>query len=352
MSFVCEFCKKEYSSLSSLNYHKKTASFCLKLQDDINMELLKCEFCNKEFSSKTKLNSHLNNCKEKDAIGIKKEAEYIYKSKLEFVEKEIEKTKKEYESKLDFFEKEIEKTKKEYESKLELIKKEYEYKEEILKKESIIKDEMIQTLKDQIKLVSEKIINNNTSYSTTNNIVNTINIKNEEYIKLFDSIKPMIPDNINKSMRNIRYDQMVGVIEELDEYFINQFVKNFKEYIFVTDESRGKIIIKLENGESSKVNAVQFILDCFKIGEKELRQLFTAVSHYLNSQHDMEEITTEEFVTNKEKLKQLCYFVFNNKSNSFVNKLASSLVKNSIKLSNKRLTDNKVVENEIIKLME
>jgi hypothetical protein len=347
MSHICEFCKKEYSSLSALNYHKKTASFCLKLQTDaVMVELCKCDFCQREFSSKVKLNSHLNNCKKKEfssnekeyEINLKKELEKEYEIKLENVKKELE---KEYEIKLE----------NEYKVKLENNKKEYELKLENMKNQLKVKDDYILTLKDQIKLFTEKVTNN-TSISTTNNIINAINIKEEEFSKLFSSITPMVPDNINKSMRNIRYDEMVNVIEELDEYFINQFVKNFKEYIFVTDESRGKIIIKLENGESSKVNAVQFILDCFKIGEKELKQLFTAVSHYLNSQHDMEEITTEEFVTNKEKLKELCYFVFNDKSNSFVSKLASNLVKNSIKLANKRLTDNKVVETELMKLTE
>ena len=29
---ICEFCNKQYNNLSSLNYHQKTAKFCLKLQ--------------------------------------------------------------------------------------------------------------------------------------------------------------------------------------------------------------------------------------------------------------------------------------------------------------------------------
>jgi hypothetical protein len=30
--YKCNVCKKEYSSISSLNHHQKTATFCIKLQ--------------------------------------------------------------------------------------------------------------------------------------------------------------------------------------------------------------------------------------------------------------------------------------------------------------------------------
>ena len=47
----CQFCKKTFGSLSSLNYHKKTTKYCLKLQGKLEeiKNLYTCEFCNKEF---------------------------------------------------------------------------------------------------------------------------------------------------------------------------------------------------------------------------------------------------------------------------------------------------------------
>ena len=33
--FICNYCKKEYSSVSVLNYHQKTAVFCIKIQNDL-----------------------------------------------------------------------------------------------------------------------------------------------------------------------------------------------------------------------------------------------------------------------------------------------------------------------------
>ena len=51
----CEFCKKIFANMSSLNYHKKYTKYCLKIQGKENKIILheekqNCEICNKEFS--------------------------------------------------------------------------------------------------------------------------------------------------------------------------------------------------------------------------------------------------------------------------------------------------------------
>ena len=63
----CRFCKKIFSTKSSLNNHQKTAKYCLSLQDK-NMQITKfdCEFCDKHFTSNKQLLSHLLNCKNKE----------------------------------------------------------------------------------------------------------------------------------------------------------------------------------------------------------------------------------------------------------------------------------------------
>jgi len=69
--YNCEFCKKVYKSLSSLNYHKKTAKFCLDLQkennnNNIKIKEYKCEHCDKKFTQKSSLISHLCVCNVKN----------------------------------------------------------------------------------------------------------------------------------------------------------------------------------------------------------------------------------------------------------------------------------------------
>ncbi len=323
---VCEFCKKEYSNIHILNNHQKTANFCIKIQnsiknsidkknENINISILICEFCKKEFNTKFKLISHSGNCKHKEL-----------KNELDQVKKELEEVKKENEVKL-----------------------------ELLKKENKIKDDYIQTLKNQINVYIEKTtsnnsVGNNNNTSIVNNIVNTVNIKEEEFNKLFASIKPMIPKDIKRSMQYILHEPMVNNVESMDKYFIKSFVEHFKDYMFTTDGSRGTIIIKLENGDSDKIKAVQFIIDCFKIAQPELKRLFVEVQRYLKVLSDANEITAEEYAMYKVNLKDLVDFVFEKKSNKLVNKIASELVKRGKIVKNKRLTDNKVLENEILGL--
>ena len=75
----CEYCEKFFSSISSLNNHKKTAKYCLKLQnkkDDLNN--FKCDDCSKVFYIKQHLSIHLQSCKETEI-----------KNKLRLQEKEF-----------------------------------------------------------------------------------------------------------------------------------------------------------------------------------------------------------------------------------------------------------------------
>jgi hypothetical protein len=62
----CEFCQKEYKTISSLNHHMKTAKFCLKIQNkEIIIKEYKCEFCNYIFKNKRNLQTHITICKHK-----------------------------------------------------------------------------------------------------------------------------------------------------------------------------------------------------------------------------------------------------------------------------------------------
>jgi hypothetical protein len=66
----CEFCHKIFSSKSSLNLHKKTALYCLRLRnEEINkikeIENLECKYCEKNYFRKDYLKKHLLVCKQK-----------------------------------------------------------------------------------------------------------------------------------------------------------------------------------------------------------------------------------------------------------------------------------------------
>ena len=357
---MCEFCKKQYNNISALNYHQKTAGFCLKIQETIkndsnisntenDKELFTCTYCKKEFNRKYNFNLHLKICKYKEVEEVKNEYDIKvenvkneYEIKLENVKNENEVKLENNKKELDDIKKELEDVKKDFQIKLDLTIKEY-------KNEIKVKDDYILTLKNQLdKYIEKNAASNNTSI--INNIVNTVNIREEEYNKCFDSIQPMIARDIKSSMEKINFREMLNNIEPMDKYFVKSFVENFKVYMFTTDGSRGNIVIKLENGDSEKIKAVQFILDCFKIAEPELKRLFTTTQHHIKHLSDIEQITLEQYAQYKANLKDLATFVFENKSNKFIKKLANELVKCSKIIKNKRLTDNKVLENEILRL--
>ena len=69
MDFICNFCNKKYTTLSSLNHHQKSAKFCLELQKKLdNVEtknkpsVYNCEYCEKMFTTKFSLSKHIDIC--------------------------------------------------------------------------------------------------------------------------------------------------------------------------------------------------------------------------------------------------------------------------------------------------
>jgi len=147
-------------------------------------------------------------------------------------------------------------------------------------------------------------------------------IENEEYLKLFESIKPMTDENINSSIRSIRYDNIFNLKEKVDEYFIKHFVDKFKEYIFIIDISKGILALKSENEKCIRLQIEYFILDCFNIGKTEIKLLFRSINHYLKSQEEID------------KLKVLNQLVCEIKINTLIKKIALLLIENSKKYVN------------------
>jgi hypothetical protein len=61
----CEFCKNEFSTKPNLIHHQKTARYCLKLRNDNqDKKSYLCKFCKKEYTSNFRLSAHLVKCVE------------------------------------------------------------------------------------------------------------------------------------------------------------------------------------------------------------------------------------------------------------------------------------------------
>jgi hypothetical protein len=181
--YTCNHCNRILSSISSLNYHQKTAKFCLKIQKEnkveINQKYYICEYCKFEFTNSHHLSNHLNCCKvlkiqiENDKINIQVELKY---NKMK-EEAEIKYNKLIEEANLKY-----NKMKEKYEIKYNKLKEKYTILQTTLKnlkvgsieKEKIVKDEITflrEATQKQADLLASKgnIITNN-----HNKIINMI----------------------------------------------------------------------------------------------------------------------------------------------------------------------------------
>ena len=76
--FKCEFCNTEFKNVSALNFHKKSARYCLKIQNNeaqISTKDFICEFCNAKLKTKRNLDYHKINCKQKNIDDAAKDIE-------------------------------------------------------------------------------------------------------------------------------------------------------------------------------------------------------------------------------------------------------------------------------------
>ena len=89
----CNFCKKIFSNIYTLNNHKATAKYCLKIQNKTIAEKFKCELCGKIFTTKYVLNTHSNSCKEESIINDKQKDIIIetYKKQEKYHKQQIKK---------------------------------------------------------------------------------------------------------------------------------------------------------------------------------------------------------------------------------------------------------------------
>lgn len=71
MTTTCQYCDREFSSLSNLKYHQKHARYCLQNRSNGVMEGTKCDFCKKILGSKYNLQLHHKTCPEKKVNSVK-----------------------------------------------------------------------------------------------------------------------------------------------------------------------------------------------------------------------------------------------------------------------------------------
>ena len=87
----CQYCKKTFSTKSSLKVHQTTAKYCLKLQgNEISKGKHICDICGKDFNVKFHLQNHMTICQKNNHVLTKyKEENQILKEENNILKKEI-----------------------------------------------------------------------------------------------------------------------------------------------------------------------------------------------------------------------------------------------------------------------
>ena len=111
MSYNCEFCKKSFSTKSTMKTHQQSAKYCLRIQNKPIEDKFKCDGCGKKFTTLLHINRHMEVCKTIEVT-------FNLREKIKFLENNITEL-QEYKSKyLTLLEDNIEQ-KDQYETKIQ-----------------------------------------------------------------------------------------------------------------------------------------------------------------------------------------------------------------------------------------
>jgi hypothetical protein len=305
MSFECDFCKKEYKTISSLNYHKKTAKFCLDLQKTYNDSCkYNCEFCNKKFTKKDKRDDHLKICKiKKDAIITDLE------NKIETLHNNINILKSANEKMLIEKDKEIEILKNELKSKndyIESLEKKY--------------NQLFEGNKEIVKHAINKpnsTINNNVIYNT-----------------MVSELIPFTPSNVQQCISNINHESFLFDYDNVISNFINCLVKVLKEMAMCTDNSRGTLLVKNEKGKTRKIISHEFIIECFESAPDQLLKICNDAYDFVRK-NDPKIYSDEDQFNTLIKIHELMRTIKKKQTNTIVKEFGNTFIKHVKQYSKK-----------------
>jgi hypothetical protein len=205
--YKCEFCEKEFKTKAIINYHQKTAKYCLERQGKENNNN-ECKYCKKKFTRKERLDTHLEICNTKLII---KNQEFENKLKdLEIKKNEENNRNKE----------------------LEIRNKELETKNKDL--ENIIKDKdkIIEKLEDKLYKILEKAVDKPTTTNNTN-------------IEKIEKLEIISPTFLDEQAQYLTIDHIKNGADGYANFFIEH---QLKDRLICTDFSRRKLKYKDENG--------------------------------------------------------------------------------------------------------
>lgn len=263
--FTCEFCHNTYSSLSSLNFHKKSSKTCLQIQ---NKELeFPCEHCNKEFASLYTLQAHLLVCKQKkhsETTSLAHERDLLIKER-------------------DFY-----------------------------KMRTIHLEEQVKYLQEQnSKLIATKHIPTSTtitenSNNTNSNNTNSNNSYNTQFNTLFNNLIVFNCNNVSDSIKGLMTEEHIAQLDlnDIQKSILKDLVlHSINKFTFCTDSKRNIIVTKNATGEQTKTKLDDFLEDYVHYGKDEIHNYLDYSHKYIDERINNDELPDDSTWYNFEKTK-------------------------------------------------
>ena len=236
----CNFCNKNFITKYSLNNHKKTAKYCLKIQniEPDNKENI-CNHCDKKFTTKNSMKLHIISCKENIRSIEKEKEKYAEFLKNENIKKDAE---------INLLKKE-----------LYLLKKEKTYFENIsinYKEQLDKRIEEINNLQNRLEKMALKAIEKTTiTTSTHNTIINNLPVfHSQEFInnKIQDKFDDRYFHNEMKGIVQFTYDHILklddnNLIYVCCDYGRKNFKYKDKDGNEITDPEAIKLISMIQD---------------------------------------------------------------------------------------------------------
>lgn len=343
--YTCDYCEKECTTCSNLKVHMKTCSAknIKEKYDDLHIK-----YCNIE----TNLTEQYGMLQEQYAIlqeKYNKQTEEItnlkyslewekdqnasYKSEYKVITRELSILKKQSQSSdenlkeiinekekcivekdkhLSYRDNQIEEYKKEKDRLYSILnikeeefkQKECEMKQEIKQKEAELKKERKKKDSDITKAVN-KLVN---SQSSTTYIGNTVinNAYNTEFNQLFQNLPNFTDLNVKERVSSLNHDGIIFSNDyNVDFNFASKLANVIKDLTFCTDQSRGKLIIKTEDGKQRTITAEEFVLECIGKSGDECKRLLVNTFRYCEQQFKEKKMFEDEYHIIKAKLAEL-----------------------------------------------
>ncbi len=365
-SYICEYCEKECTTRPNLRVHmERCPAKRLKEKYDelqtkyIQNELKMTEKYNNLYTQLSTLQEQYNKQTEeivclKNSLDWEKDQNSNYKTEYKVAMKELSTLRRQLESSNENIQDTLnEKDKRIEEKDKQILYRDTqieEYKKEKEKLYTIINEKEKELKQKEIEMKRElkkkdgniaKAINKlaNTPSSTTyieNNVIS--NTYTTEFNQLFQNLPNFTDTNVKERVLTLNHEGIIFSNNyDVDYNFSSKLVNVLKDLTFCTDPSRGKLIVKTEDGKQRSMSAEEFIIECIGKSGLECRKLLYTTNKYCEQQFKESRMYEDDYNNIKAKIATLIGCTYKSTISQSIKSMPTLMIKHCKQLSKRNV---------------